>query len=84
MASKGSTKGRKGEKQNGNGISDERFAAAQTDPRFHRFPRSKSKVEIDKRFSGLRLFGQCSNSSEFRSHEVVFENESAVVLPRTT
>lgn len=33
-------------------ITDERFAAAQTDPRFHRFPKAKQKLEVDERFAG--------------------------------
>lgn len=31
---------------------DPRFAAARTDPRFQRFPKSQRKVEIDDRFAG--------------------------------
>ena len=44
-------KGMKGS-GSGQGVVDERFAAAQTDPRFHRFPKAKNKVEIDQRFAG--------------------------------
>lgn len=34
---------------------DTRFAAIETDPRFHRFPRSKTKVQVDERFAGACL-----------------------------
>jgi hypothetical protein len=31
---------------------DPRFAAVQYDPRFQRFPKNKSKVQVDDRFKG--------------------------------
>ena len=31
---------------------DPRFAAVQYDPRFQRFPKAKSKVQVDERFAG--------------------------------
>lgn len=31
---------------------DPRFAAVQYDPRFQRFPRAKSTVQVDDRFAG--------------------------------
>ncbi|KAK9831160.1 hypothetical protein WJX74_005437 [Apatococcus lobatus] len=34
-------------------IADPRFAAVAKDPRFHRFPQSQRKVEIDPRFAGM-------------------------------
>ena len=42
------------DKKRGNGSTavDPRFAAARTDPRFQRFPKSQRKVEIDERFAG--------------------------------
>lgn len=39
----------------GDGELDPRFAAARTDPRFQRFPKSQRKVEIDERFAGIFL-----------------------------
>ncbi len=37
----------------GGGVtSDPRFAAVHTDPRFQRFPKAKSKVQVDDRFAG--------------------------------
>lgn len=43
----------------GNGIVDPRFAAAQTDPRFQRFPKAERKVDIDERFGGKILAMYC-------------------------
>ena len=34
------------------GLSDPRFKAALTDPRFQRFPKSQRTVDIDERFAG--------------------------------
>lgn len=31
---------------------DPRFSAVQYDPRFQRFPKNKSKVQVDDRFKG--------------------------------
>jgi hypothetical protein len=42
-------------------LSDPRFAAALTDPRFQRFPKSQRTVDIDERFAGT------NNSSRYRS-----------------
>lgn len=39
-------------RENGSTAVDPRFAAARTDPRFQRFPKSQRKVEIDERFAG--------------------------------
>jgi hypothetical protein len=36
-------------------LQDARFASMHRDPRFSRFPKKNSTVEIDKRFSGLTL-----------------------------
>lgn len=33
-------------------VSDPRFAAVHYDPRFQRFPKAKTKVKIDERFAG--------------------------------
>ena len=44
--------GQAGEQRRNPGISDQRFAAIQTDPRFHRFPRKDKHVELDERFAG--------------------------------
>lgn len=33
-------------------VTDARFAAVHSDPRFQRFPKAKAKVEIDERFAG--------------------------------
>lgn len=38
-------------------VTDPRFSAIQTDPRFHKFPRAKNKVEVDERFSGNIFLG---------------------------
>jgi hypothetical protein len=39
--------------RNGGGmVADSRFAAVHYDPRFQRFPKAKSQVEIDERFAG--------------------------------
>ena len=39
-------------KDGGDSALDPRFAAARTDPRFQRFPKSQRKVDIDERFAG--------------------------------
>ena len=40
---------------NNGGMSDPRFAAARSDPRFQRFPKRQKKVDIDQRFAGDSL-----------------------------
>ncbi len=41
------------EKRSADGaLSDPRFVAALTDPRFQRFPKSQRTVDIDERFAG--------------------------------
>ncbi|KAK9828879.1 hypothetical protein WJX72_002532 [[Myrmecia] bisecta] len=42
-----------GAKGKGAIVTDARFAAVHTDPRFQRFPKAKQKVEIDERFAGM-------------------------------
>lgn len=36
-------------------VTDKRFAAVHTDPRFQRLPKAQRKVQIDDRFKGSRL-----------------------------
>lgn len=51
--------GRAGPRPGGGAVfADERFAAVHKDPRFQRFPKAKSKVEVDERFAGERAFEQ--------------------------
>lgn len=41
-------------KEKGGGrMEDTRFAAMHSDPRFRRFPKNATKVEIDSRFAGM-------------------------------
>ncbi len=41
-----------GKPKGGKVVTDSRFAAVHSDPRFQRFPKAKAKVEIDERFAG--------------------------------
>lgn len=52
MGKEGKPEGRKPGGGGGKVVSDPRFAAVHSDPRFQRFPRAKAKVEIDERFAG--------------------------------
>ena len=51
---KGDDDAAKNKKGRGSGkeIADPRFAAVQYDPRFQRFPKAHSKVQVDDRFAG--------------------------------
>jgi len=40
-------------------LADPRFAAALTDPRFQRFPKSQRTVDIDERFAGTDFTRFC-------------------------
>jgi hypothetical protein len=41
-----------GKASGGAAVTDSRFAAMHSDPRFSRFPKKKNKVSIDNRFAG--------------------------------
>lgn len=70
--------GKTAKPQNGGGgmVADSRFAAVHYDPRFQRFPKAKSKVEIDERFAGK---GWCP-SSALPSAAVQFDQKAGARL----
>lgn len=52
---------------------DPRFAAVAKDPRFHKFPQSQKKVEIDPRFAGEPWATNLSPIHQGRLHTVPFK-----------